>query len=78
MRVLGSRGFLEWAVIAEDEAVEDLAIEASAIDDSEESEKWTRIASDERLHVVRSKEDILGMESDTISSRFSRSRSSIR
>lgn len=63
MRILGSRGFLEWAVVAEDEAVEDLAIEASAIDDTGESERWARIASDERLHVVRSKEEILGMES---------------
>ncbi len=63
MRILGSRGFLEWAVIAEDEALEDLAIEASTIDDLEESEKWTRLASDERQHIIRSKEDILGMES---------------
>jgi VIT1/CCC1 family predicted Fe2+/Mn2+ transporter/rubrerythrin len=63
MRVLGSKGFLEWAVVAEDEAVEDLAIEASSIDDPEQSEKWARIASDERLHVVRNKEEILGMES---------------
>jgi VIT1/CCC1 family predicted Fe2+/Mn2+ transporter/rubrerythrin len=63
MRVLATRGFLEWAVVAEDEAVEDLAIEASSIDDPEQSEKWARIASDERLHVVRNKEEILGMES---------------
>ena len=63
MRILGSRGFLEWAVVAEDEAVEDLAMEASTIDDPEESEKWARIASDEHLHVVRRKEDVLGMES---------------
>jgi VIT1/CCC1 family predicted Fe2+/Mn2+ transporter/rubrerythrin len=63
MRILGTRGFLEWTVVAEDEAVEDLAIEASSIDDPEQSEKWARIASDERLHVVRNKEDILGMES---------------
>jgi VIT1/CCC1 family predicted Fe2+/Mn2+ transporter len=63
MRILGSRGFLEWTVVAEDEAVEDLAMEASTLEDPVESEKWTRIAADEHLHIVRRKEDVLGMES---------------
>jgi len=62
MRILGTRGFFEWAIIAEDESVEDLAIQASNIDDVDASETWTRIASDERLHVERIKREVLGME----------------
>jgi len=33
MGVLGVRGFFEWAIIAEDESVEDLAIQAASISD---------------------------------------------
>jgi VIT1/CCC1 family predicted Fe2+/Mn2+ transporter len=62
MGVLGPRGFFEWAIIAEDESVEDLAALAANIDDLTASEEWTRIASDERLHIERIKKDILGME----------------
>lgn len=62
MRVLGTRVFLEWAIIAEDESLEDLAIQAGNISDAATSEMWTRIASDERLHVERVKKEVLGME----------------
>ena len=62
MRVLGARGFFEWVIIAEDESIEDLSINALTISNFSESEKWTRIASDESLHVLRIKKEILGME----------------
>ena len=62
MRILGTRGFFEWAIIAEDESIEDLAIEAANIRDVATSETWTRIASDERLHIERIKKQVLGME----------------
>jgi VIT1/CCC1 family predicted Fe2+/Mn2+ transporter/rubrerythrin len=63
MRILGTRGFFEWAIIAEDESVEALAIQAITISDLSTSEIWTRIASDERLHIERMKKEVLGMES---------------
>ena len=62
MRILGTRGFFEWALIAEDESVEELAILAGTIDDPDVSEEWTRISADERLHIERIKKEILGME----------------
>jgi VIT1/CCC1 family predicted Fe2+/Mn2+ transporter len=62
MGILGTRGFFEWAIIAEDESVEDLAIQAGNISDVAASEEWTRIASDERLHIERMKKEVLGME----------------
>ena len=62
MGVLGTRSFFEWAIIAEDESVEDFAIQAANIGDLTTSEEWTRIASDERLHIQRMKKEVLGME----------------
>jgi len=62
MSILGIRGFFEWAIIAEDESVEDLAILAANLTDSDASATWTRIASDERLHIERIKKQVLGME----------------
>jgi len=62
MGVLGTRGFFEWAIIAEDENIEDLAIQAGNISNMAALEEWTRIASDERLHVERIKKEVLGME----------------
>lgn len=62
MAILGTRGFFEWAIIAEDESVEDLTIQAANIGDLPTSEEWTRIASDERLHIGRMKREVLGME----------------
>ena len=62
MSILGTGGFLEWAIIAEDEGIEDLAIQAGNISDVATSEEWTRVASDERLHIERVKKEILGME----------------
>jgi VIT1/CCC1 family predicted Fe2+/Mn2+ transporter len=62
MAILGTRGFFEWAVIAEDESVEDLAILAGNLSDSTPAATWTRITSDERLHIERIKKQVLGME----------------
>ena len=62
MSILGTRGFFEWAVIAEDESVQDLAILAGNLADYDTSSTWTRIASDERLHIERIKKQVLGME----------------
>jgi VIT1/CCC1 family predicted Fe2+/Mn2+ transporter len=62
MGILGTRGFFEWAIIAEDESVEELAIQAGNMSDVATSEEWTRIASDERLHIERIKKEVLGME----------------
>jgi VIT1/CCC1 family predicted Fe2+/Mn2+ transporter/rubrerythrin len=63
MGVLGPRGFAEWAIIAEDESVETLLIQAENIRDSGASDFWTRAASDERLHIDMIKTEVLGMES---------------
>ena len=62
MAILGTRGFFEWATIAEDESVEDLAILAGNLTDRDASALWTRIASDEHLHIERIKKQVLGME----------------
>ncbi len=62
MRILGTRAFFEWAIIAEDESIESLAIQAGNMSDIATSEMWTRIASDERLHIERVKKEVLGME----------------
>jgi VIT1/CCC1 family predicted Fe2+/Mn2+ transporter len=62
MGILGTRGFFEWAIIAEDETLEEMAIQATNISNLATSEEWTRIASDERLHIERMKKEVLGME----------------
>jgi VIT1/CCC1 family predicted Fe2+/Mn2+ transporter len=62
MSILGTRGFLEWAIIAEDESVEAMAIVSGNLADSTASATWTRMASDERLHIERMKKQVLGME----------------
>jgi VIT1/CCC1 family predicted Fe2+/Mn2+ transporter len=62
MGILGTRGFFEWAIIAEDETLEEMAIQATNISNLTTSEEWTRIASDERLHIERMKKEVLGME----------------
>jgi len=63
MRILGTKGFLEWAIVGEEEGVRDLAIQAENIRDSATSQAWSRTASDERLHLERLKTEVLGMES---------------
>jgi VIT1/CCC1 family predicted Fe2+/Mn2+ transporter len=62
MGILGMRGFLEWAIIAEDESVEALAILSGNLADSAASAAWTRMSSDEHLHIGRMKKQVLGME----------------
>jgi predicted membrane protein (TIGR00267 family) len=62
MNILGTKGFFEWAVVAEDEVIEDLATQAGKIRDQTASETWSRFASDERIHLDRMKTEVLGME----------------
>jgi len=62
MRILGTKGFLEWVVVGEEESVHDLAVQAENIRDRVTSQAWSRTASDERLHLERMKTEVLGME----------------
>ncbi len=62
MNILGTKGFFEWAVVGEEEAIQDLAIKAEKIRDTATSETWRRLASDERMHLERMKTEVLGME----------------
>jgi len=62
MNILGTKGFFEWAVIGEEEGIQDLAIQAEKIRDRDTSETWSRVASDERMHLERIKTEVLGME----------------
>ena len=62
MSVLGTKGFFEWAVVGEEEGIQDLAIQAEKIRDTATSETWSRFASDERMHLERMKTEVLGME----------------
>jgi VIT1/CCC1 family predicted Fe2+/Mn2+ transporter len=62
MIVLGTRGFFEWAIVAEDESLEEVALHAHSLRNKELADSWTRMAAEERLHVERMKKEILGME----------------
>jgi predicted membrane protein (TIGR00267 family) len=61
MRILGTKGFFEWAVVGEEEGDRDLAVQAENIRDAAASQAWSRTASDERLHIERMKTEVLGM-----------------
>ena len=62
MRILGTKGFFEWAVVGEEEGIQDLAIQAEKIRNRDASETWSRFASDERMHLERMKTEVLNME----------------
>ncbi len=62
MRILGSKGFFEWTVVGEEEGIHYLAVQAENIRDVATSESWSRMASDERLHLEKMKTEVLGME----------------
>ncbi len=62
MRILGTNGFFEWAVVGESEGIQRLAIQAEKIRERAASETWRRFASDERLHLERLRTEVLGME----------------
>jgi predicted membrane protein (TIGR00267 family) len=62
MSILGTKGFFEWAVVGEEEGIQDLAIQAEKIRDVAISETWSRFASDERIHLERMRNEVLGME----------------
>jgi len=62
MRILGSKGFFEWAIVGEEEGIQDLAIQAGKIRDIVTSEAWSRFAFDERMYLERMKTEVLGME----------------
>jgi VIT1/CCC1 family predicted Fe2+/Mn2+ transporter len=63
MLVLGSKSFLEWTLIAEDESLERMSIQAGNLQHKESADALVRIVADERLHVTRMKKEVLGMES---------------
>ena len=62
MSILGTKGFFEWAVVGEDEGIQELAIQAEKIRDTAASETWSRLATDERIHLERIRTEVLGME----------------
>ena len=62
MRILGTKGFFEWAVVGEEDGIRDLAVQAEDIKDMTIAAAWSRMASDERLHLERMKTEVLGME----------------
>jgi predicted membrane protein (TIGR00267 family) len=62
MGILGTKGLFEWAVVGEEEGIQDLAVQAEKIRDTATSETWSRLASDERMHLERMKTEVLGME----------------
>ena len=62
MSILGTKGFFEWAIVGEEEGIQDLSIQAEKIGDTDTSETWSRFASDERMHLERMKTEVLGME----------------
>jgi VIT1/CCC1 family predicted Fe2+/Mn2+ transporter len=62
MRILGTKGFFEWAVVGEEEGIRDLAVQAENIRDAAGSQAWSRTASDERLHLESMKTEVLSME----------------
>lgn len=62
MNILGIRGFLEWTLVTEYESINQLAIQAETLEDAAASEIWGRIASDERVHLERTRKEVLGME----------------
>jgi len=62
MSVLGTKGFFEWAVVGEEEGIQELAVQAEKIRDIATSETWNRYAADERMHLERMKVEVLGME----------------
>ena len=60
--ILGPRGFLEWILIAEDESIENVMISASMLEDKVLSDHLTRVVTDEHLHIIQMKKEVLGME----------------
>jgi VIT1/CCC1 family predicted Fe2+/Mn2+ transporter/rubrerythrin len=62
MSILGTKGFFEWAVLGEDEGIQELAIQAGKVRETAASEMWSRFASDEKMHLERMKSEVLGME----------------
>lgn len=62
MIILGTKGFFEWAVVGEDEGIQDLAVQAEKIRNPATSETWIRFAADERMHLERLKSEVLGMK----------------
>ena len=62
MVLLGTKGVFEWAVMGEELAIQDLALQAGEIRDSDAREEWNRTASDERAHLERIKTAVLGMD----------------
>ena len=62
MSILGTKGFFEWAIVGEEEGIQELAIQAEKIRDTATSETWSRFAAEERMHLERMRTEVLGME----------------
>ena len=62
MAIIGSRGLLDWLLIADDEFVEKLMIASGMLAEKALADHLTRLCSDEHLHVVQMKREVLGME----------------
>jgi VIT1/CCC1 family predicted Fe2+/Mn2+ transporter len=62
MVLLGIKGVFEWAVMGEELAIQDLALQAGDIRDSDAREEWSRTASEEKAHLERIKTAVLGMD----------------
>jgi VIT1/CCC1 family predicted Fe2+/Mn2+ transporter len=60
--ILGTKGFFEWTVVGEEEAIRALALQAEQIVDLRTSEVWRRYGAEARLHLDRMKTEVLGME----------------
>ena len=62
MRILGTKGFFQWGIEGESEGIENLSIQAEKIRKKSTSETWSRLASDEKMHLERMKTEVLGIE----------------
>jgi VIT1/CCC1 family predicted Fe2+/Mn2+ transporter len=65
LRVLGTKGFFEWILEEEEAGIKDVALQAELIKNNVQSELWSRYASDELRHILRIKNQVLGMDSWT-------------
>jgi predicted membrane protein (TIGR00267 family) len=61
-RILGPKGFFMWTIDGEMEAIHNFEIEIENSKDPMISHEWSRMASDERLHLQRMKNEFLGTE----------------
>ncbi len=63
MHILGTKSFIEWVIVGEEEALYNLAVQVENVKDAPISEFWGRMYSDEQFHLDRMKDEILGIKS---------------